>query len=137
MINVPTHGIYFGHSMPPTLQKLPKLEIHKKLQKKIIFFKILQNYIFQKINISIFITCNYISDKIKRSKGISEGYHPWTNVQENYKDNFWTKFKIIKKVNFWTKFKIIKKVKLKKLVEFFLNTYYTEKTFKNLFSILI
>ncbi len=27
MIGVPTHGIYFGHSMPPTLPKTPKLNI--------------------------------------------------------------------------------------------------------------
>jgi hypothetical protein len=57
MIGVPTHGIYFGHSMPPTLQKLPKLNIHKKLQKKLYISKFYKNYIFQKINISIFITC--------------------------------------------------------------------------------
>jgi hypothetical protein len=31
MIGVPTHGIYFGHSMPPTLPKTPKLNIYTKI----------------------------------------------------------------------------------------------------------
>ncbi len=31
MIGVCPHGIYFGHSMPPTLQKTPKLNIYTKI----------------------------------------------------------------------------------------------------------
>jgi hypothetical protein len=26
MIGVPTHGLYFGHSMPPTLPKIAQIE---------------------------------------------------------------------------------------------------------------
>jgi hypothetical protein len=31
MIGVPTHGIYFGHSMPPSLPNTPKLNIYTKI----------------------------------------------------------------------------------------------------------
>ncbi len=37
MIGVPSPGLYIGHSMPPTLQKSPKLNIYTK-----IYFKKLQ-----------------------------------------------------------------------------------------------
>ncbi len=36
MIGVPTHGIYFGYSMPPTLPKSPQIEyIYKNIYFKI------------------------------------------------------------------------------------------------------
>ncbi len=56
MIGVPTHGIYYGHSMPPTLPKSPKLNIcTKNNNKKYIF----QNFTNLKINIRIFTNYNY------------------------------------------------------------------------------
>jgi hypothetical protein len=42
MIGVPTHGFYFGHSMPPTLTKSPKLNIYIY-----IYAQIIKKYIFQ------------------------------------------------------------------------------------------
>ena len=66
MIGVTTHGIYFGHSMPPTLPKIQKMNIYTNLSEKNIYFKILQKKIyilkFQKkitkiINNLYFIIC--------------------------------------------------------------------------------
>jgi hypothetical protein len=53
MIGVTTHGIYFGHSMPPTLPKSPKIEYtQKNVIKKYIFQNFTKKYIFQKIKFS-------------------------------------------------------------------------------------
>ena len=51
MIGVPTPGFYFGHSMPPTLPKSPKIEHTQKNVIKNLYFKILQ----KKISIIIYI----------------------------------------------------------------------------------
>jgi hypothetical protein len=49
MIGVCPHGIYFGHSMPPTLPKSPQIEyIYKNIIKKYIFQNFTKKYIFQK-----------------------------------------------------------------------------------------
>ncbi len=50
MIGVPTHGIYFGHSMPPTLPKSPQIEY--------IYKNIIKKYIFQNFTIYIYIIFN-------------------------------------------------------------------------------
>jgi len=66
MIGVPTHGFILGHSMPPTLPKIQKMNIYTNLSEKNIYFKILQKKIyilkFQKkitkiINNLYFIIC--------------------------------------------------------------------------------
>jgi hypothetical protein len=50
MISVTTHGIYFGHSMPPTLPKTPKMNIYTNLSEKNIYIKIYRKYIYFEIS---------------------------------------------------------------------------------------
>ncbi len=51
-------------------------DTQKNYKKKLYFSKFYKNYIFQKINISIFITCNYISHKIKGPRGYPKDITP-------------------------------------------------------------
>ncbi len=53
MIGVSISGLYFGHSMPPTLWKSPEIEDTQKNVIIYIYFKILQKNIFQTIKIFI------------------------------------------------------------------------------------
>ncbi len=58
MINVPTHGLYLGHYMPPTLWKSPEIEDTQK--------NVIKKYIFKNLKkILIIYIYNYISHKKK------------------------------------------------------------------------